>query len=106
MADVTNAEAIRFVNEVIRPMAERLRALTHLVESADTQWQNGIGTLMTADLAGNIMDGREAEGVSRLTANDVVLLMAQVETIKTQLTGVGVQSVIAKPCVRPLNVES
>jgi hypothetical protein len=92
--------SIRFVNEAVRPMAEQLRALSHDLSDVLTTWHNGIGAVMTADMLAAIEDGREAEGVSRLTCNDVVGLMAQITAINNVLTGVGVASVIAKPCVR------
>ncbi len=97
-------EAVKFVNEQIRPMAERLRALKVEIDAMTTTWHSGIGALMMADLSGQIQDGRESEGVSRLTANDVVGLMATVEAIQTTLGETGRAAVISKPCVRPLRV--
>lgn len=91
--------AIRFVNEAVRPMAERLRTLTHDLEDMLTTWHGGIGALMTADLAAAVEDGRAGEGVTQLTCNDVVGLMAQVTAINDALTATGVPAVISKPCV-------
>ena len=97
-------ESIKFVNEQVRPAAEKLRALQAELNAMLTTWHSGIGTAMTADLAAPIEDGREAEGISRLTANDVVNLMAAVTDVQAALDEVGRAAVIAKPCVRPLRV--
>lgn len=99
---ITNAQAVRFVNEVIRPKAEQLRALKAEIDGAMATWHGGLGAVFTADMAGLVADGREAEGVSRLTGNDVVLLISQMEAMQTQLNGGGVAAVISKPCVRTL----
>lgn len=98
---ITNAEAIRFTNEVVRPMAEKLRSLTYELDADIAQWYGGLGALFTADLAGLVSDGREDQGVSRLTGNDVVGLVNQMVALQTVLKGAGVMDVIVKPCVRP-----
>ena len=95
---------IKFVNEQIRPTAEKLRALQAELSAMLTTWHNGTGAAMTADLAAPIDDGREAEGISRLTCNDVVNLMAAVTDVQSALNEAGRAAVIAKPCVRPLKV--
>ena len=101
---ITNYEAIQFTNDTIRPMAEKLRALKYEIDNAMLKYNSGIGAVCVADMSGIVEDGREAEGVSRLTGNDVVGLAVQMATIQTQLAGVGVMDVIIKPCVRPLRV--
>lgn len=99
---ITDTVAIRYSNEVIRPMAEKLRNLKAEIDSHMLQWHGGIGAIFTADMAGLVDDGREAEGVSRLTGNDIVGLVNQMSALQTQLAGVGVMEVISKPCVQPL----
>ena len=105
MADITNPEAIAFCNEYIRPLAEQVRALKARIDAAGTRWFSGVNTTVGASSADQIADGREAEGVSRLTAADVTNLMSQLLTIQAQLEQGGVAGVIEKPCVRPLNVQ-
>ena len=99
---ITDPVAIRYSNEVVRLMAEKLRNLKAEIDSHMLQWHGGIGAIFTADMAGLVDDGREAEGVSRLTGNDIVGLVNQMSTLQTQLAGVGVMEVISKPCVQPL----
>jgi hypothetical protein len=102
MADIVSAEAIRYVNEQIRPLAEAIRALKARVDASLTTYNAGVGTVFYNNAADPIMDGREAEGVSRLTGNDILLFVTQMIAFQTQLNGVGVANVISKPCVRPL----
>ena len=99
---ITDPVAIRYSNEVVRLMAEKLRNLKAEIDSHMLQWHGGIGAIFTADMAGLVDDGREADGVSLLTGNDIVGLVNQMSTLQTQLAGVGVMEVISKPCVQPL----
>lgn len=101
---ITDEITIRYTNEVIRPMAEKIRALKAEIDSHMLQWHGGIGAVCNADLNGTIEDGRESEGVTRLTGNDATLLINQMIAIQTLLDGVGVMNVIVKPCVNPLRV--
>lgn len=98
---VTNAEAIRFVNEFIRPMSERLRQMKRDIDQATVTWIGGMSEHFpnTADA---IQDGRESEGVSRLTSADVMAVVNQLALIQAQLNGAGVTAIISKPCVRHL----
>jgi len=104
MAEITNAEAIRFCNEQIRPLAERMRALKIEVDAALTTWFAGVSTVIGSSAGDTIEDGRGDEGVSRLTAADVTNLGVQMIAYQTQLNQAGVAGVVSKPCVRPVRV--
>lgn len=99
MAEITSPEAVRWTNEVVRPLAERARALKAEVDAATVAWYAGLNVAIpnTADV---IADGREAEGVSRLKGSDVHGFLAQV------IGGVGGlnEQIVSLPCVRPLRV--
>lgn len=96
MADITNPQAIRFVNEQVRPLCERLRALKAEFDALAPIWYGGINTVITNSTQDAIADGREAEGVSRLTGADIHGAVAQ-------FLGVTPNSeIIAKPCVHAL----
>lgn len=100
---MNDPQAIRYVNEVIRPLSERLRDLRDDLANALATWHGtGIGAAMTADLQAAIDDGRDAEGVSQLTANDVVGTMTLATNVQAVLDATGVSAVIAKPCVRAM----
>jgi hypothetical protein len=97
MADVTDPNVIRFVNEQVRPLCEQARALKARVGAMTTDWFAGINAKVPND-ASAIQDGRTAEGVSRLTGANVNsavgTLIAAHDAINDQ--------VAALPCVRPL----
>jgi hypothetical protein len=99
MADIVDPIVIRFCNEIIRPVAEELRAIKYRIDSAMVTWYGGMNTLVPND-SSPVADGREGEGVSRLTGIDVNGLVAQMAALKYQLEQSGVPQVISKPCVR------
>ncbi len=104
MADITSAEAIRYTNEVIRPLAEEFRALKVRVDAALVQWFAGMDKTITND-ASAVKDGRDSEGVSRLSGSDIVNFISQLAAFQAQLNAAGVANVVAKPCVRALSVQ-
>jgi hypothetical protein len=103
MADITNPEAIRFCDEQVRPLAEKMRALKAEADATMVDWYGGINAEIPND-ASAIDDGRESEGVSRMTGINVNSFMAQVAGYQTQLNAGGVADVISMPCVRTLEV--
>jgi hypothetical protein len=104
MPDITSPEAIRFTNEIVRPLAESMRALKARADSALVTWFAGLNSVITNSASDPVQDGREAEGVSRLTGADVNSLVGQLAAYQTALQISGVPGVISKPCVRPLEV--
>lgn len=104
MADITNTEVIRWTNEVVRPLSEKLRALDLEVQAALTTWYAQISASVPVDAEAMLQDGREADGVSRLSGNDIVLLVTQLAGVKTLMDGAGVRNVVSKPCVRAVSV--
>lgn len=100
---IANPQALRFVNERIRPLAEELRALNLECQDILAVWNGGMNSLFPNDTTA-IDDGREAEGVSRLRGQDIHNMMTLVDQLNTRFTAAGVQTVIQKPCVRRLEV--
>jgi len=96
MADITDPQAIRFVNEQVRPLCERARALKAEIDAMTTAWYGGINAKFPND-SSPLVDGRAAEGVSQLTG-------AQVNSAVGQLIGIAPNAeIVAAPCVRPLS---
>ena len=104
MADIIDPQAIRFVNEEIRPLAEGLRAYKARVDAALLTWNGGINTTIGTEAGDIVQDGREDQGVSRLSGADVTNFVAKLEALQTQLDQAGVAQVVNKPCVRTLEV--
>jgi hypothetical protein len=101
---ITDPEVIKFCNQIVRPLAERLRADKAELGSHNIDWTE-IQDKIPNSAEETIEDGREAEGASRLTGKDVWDLMyAACGPIKTAIEQVGATT-INKPCVRPLRVE-
>lgn len=98
---ITDPQAIRFTNEVIRPLSEQLRALKANIDAATFAWNGGISALVPNDAAELLNDGRQAEGVSRLTGADIRAVVTILANVRAQVT----DATISKPCVRPLRAE-
>lgn len=103
MADIVDPRAIKFSNEVVRPLAESMRLLKAQVDSAMVKWFDGMNTLIP-NTSDTIVDGRTAEGISVLVGTDITNLVTQILAYQTQLNQTGVPQVISKPCVRSLVV--
>lgn len=93
---MNNPEAIRFANEVVRPLCEEARGLEVRLGALATSWNGGLSAVFGADTNAAVEDGRDAEGVSRLTCFNVIQAVEQ-------LLGVTLNAeIIQKPCVRVL----
>lgn len=97
---ITDPQAIKFANEQVRPLAEDIRALLARLAAAETVWYGGLNTLNPNDAQELLDDGREAEGISRLTGADINSFMAVALAMKAASN----PEIVAKPCVRPLQV--
>lgn len=100
---ITNPQAIRFANEQVRPLAEKLRALKAEIDSMMVDWFGGVNAIIPNDNNELLEDGREAEGVSRLDGDDIVGLIIVAQGVQSTLNTAGYADRIAKPCVRPLD---
>ena len=67
---ITDPEAIKFVNEYIRPMCEQIRSSNAKGADFAIKWA-GISAGFPNDAAEMLEDGREDEGISRLTGADI-----------------------------------
>jgi hypothetical protein len=99
---ITNTEVIKYSNEVIRPMSEKIRALKVELDSAMTTWFGTISANCPNDAGEILEDGRSTEGISILTGADITSLVVVMQSLQTPLNVAGVSDVISKPCVRPL----
>ena len=99
MADITDAEAIKFVNEYIRPMCENIRYMKARGDDFALKWAQ-VSASFPNDTS-LVEDGRGAEGVSRLTGADINAVATVFNTLLGDIDATAT-SVIAKPCIRPL----
>jgi len=99
MPGITGAEEIKFVNEYIRPMCENIRYMKARGDDFALKWA-GLSGGFPNDTS-MIEDGREAEGISRLTGADINAVANVFNTLLGDID-TAAEAVIAKPCVRPL----
>jgi len=98
---ITDPEAIKFVNEYIRPMCENVRYMGARGTDFANKWAQ-IGALFPDSALETVEDGRENQGVSRLTGADINAVAGAFTTLLSEISGATAQAVISKPCVRPL----
>lgn len=98
---ITDPEAIKFVNEYIRPMCEQVRYMGARGSDFANKW-----SLLAADFPNDaaelVEDGRDAEGISRLTGEDINATATVFLTLLASIGTPEAQATISKPCVRPL----
>jgi hypothetical protein len=102
-ATITDPEALKFVKEEIRPVAEQIRALKVRADNLILKWDNFISTKI-ANTSDSIEDGRELEGVSRLIGQDINKMMTLLKVIQTKLNETGIANTVEKPCVQRLEI--
>jgi len=97
---ITDPEAIKFVNEYIRPMCEQIRSSNAKGADFAIKWA-GISGSFPNDPTEIVEDGREASGVSRLSGADIQAVASVFDSLLGDLD-ITAQAIIQKPCVRPL----
>lgn len=96
---ITSPEAIRFVNEQVRPLCEEARALMARINAMQTLWFSGLNTVFPNDTTA-VADNRDADGSSRLTGAHVNSAVGNLISIQTASN----TQIIEKPCVRAISV--
>ena len=96
---ITGPEEIKFVNEYIRPMCETLRYMKARGDDFAIKWAGLSGGFPNDTSV--VEDGRDAEGISRLTGADINAVATVFNTLLGDIDATA-ETVIAKPCVRPL----
>lgn len=103
MAAITDPEALAFVNQRVRPNAERIRALVTLITDMETDWFNGTNTAFSEGT--DTVEDRLAEGLPALTAAEITNFVTAAIAIRDQITPVaGRTALVEKACVRPLDI--
>ena len=97
---ITDAEAIKFTNDYIRPMCENLRYMSARGADWAIKWAELSGKFPNK-LEEVIEDGREAEGISRLNGADINAVATVFASLLT-IMDASAQTAVNKPCVRPL----
>ena len=100
--------AVSYVNENLRPLCEKLRAIQAELQTSLAKYVVEIAPITAAaDPADILADGREDEGVSRLSAGDVALVMGLAQALSDLVEDTANQNAVGamhKACVRPLRI--
>lgn len=100
MADITDPTVIAYINEYIRPTADRRVGLNATRNIQIAKWFATMSGLLAANADSDvILDGSENGGRTPLTKGDVVAFMTQELAMQTQEAGAGVFDVLSKPSV-------
>lgn len=79
---ITDPAAIRFVNERIRPLADRLARMNALLALLLGEWDaKGMADLIPDDAAAAVEDGRASEGIVQVTGADVRDIVKLAQTL-------------------------
>lgn len=97
---ITDQRAVKFTNEVVRPLSEDIRNLVARIEAAKISWFAGTNVLFPNRIDAALDDGRDGEGVSRLTGADVNSFMA----IAINMQAASNAEIISKPTVRAMKI--
>ena len=110
MADITNQQVIKFCNEEVRPISEELVKIKVVVDDILNSWNATIQPIISGNTGTDVViDGREQQGVTPLTKQDIVDLGSVLIDIQSLLNGasvdaaaINVANAISKPNVRSL----
>ena len=106
--DITDPEVVRYCNVYLRPFAERLRAIkAELTDATAAYAANVDGLLVQYVSADPVIDGREAEGIGRITKIDMIRLRTLMVNLSTVLADASVtdpDTLLATFTVRPLRI--
>jgi hypothetical protein len=107
MANITEPDVTTYVNQVVRPMADRMVGLKLALDAELATWNAHVGPLLVslgAQAADPIHDGSELDGRTTITYNDLLLFVTQMTNLQTSWNGVGVFDVINKPRVNTIGL--
>ena len=83
MADIDNAQAVRFCNEQIRILADVLLSAVRTAQNVREYYyaHPELGDLFYAGIADNVADGSETDGRPIITGNDVMGLITRADEL-------------------------
>lgn len=83
MAEITNVEAVRFCNEKVRPIADRLAQFYYAAKAVSQEWTANpdLATLIAYNNADLVVDGSAMDGrhpVSGVEANNLMTRLMEI----------------------------
>jgi len=90
----------KYLSEVIRPIAEKMRNLDYEIQAALVEW----GKVRVKNDVTKYNDGRIDQGIPAVTGAEITNVVTQMQAYKALMEKVGVRDVIAKPTVQALRI--
>lgn len=108
MTDITDPEVVRYCNVYLRPFAEQLRDIKAALTDATAEYTANVNGLLSQYVSADpVIDGRDAEGIGRITK----IAMLRMRTLMTNLSTVLADASVTDPdtllatfTVRPLRI--
>jgi len=100
---ITDPEAIRFTNEIVRPYCEKMRNMYWEFKALAPYWVDTIAAMVPNDPSEILVDGRDSD--TELTGSDITNFIIEASNYMTAIEQAGVLSAIQKPCVRAFRSE-
>lgn len=101
MAAITDPVALKFVDEVLRPLAELVRDINHKISNAEMAWFNGVNAVLTGS---NTVENRVDDGCPILTGTECTNMVAALMAVRDASTeSGGREALIQKFTVTPLD---
>ena len=90
MAQITNPEAVAFVNQKIRVASDKLAQMYYLAKSVSQEWTaTGLGTIIAYDNADFVVDGAATDGRHPATGVNVNNLMNRLSELVADMEASG-----------------
>ena len=90
MADITNAEAIRFSNEKARVAADKLAQCYYFAKLVKQEWDaNSLNTIITNSVDDEVVDGAQTDGRHIISGADVTNIVTRCSEFITDMEDSG-----------------
>ena len=105
---ITDPRAVKFANEVVRPLSEKLRDVFEDIARANQAWTDEVQPLIPNDVNEVLQDGRTAEGVTTLDGQEINAIRSIWVQLANFRAGSAVTSIasvdtkLTRACVRTL----
>jgi len=104
MPDIINPIVIKWANEELRPFAEYTLGGFLNAKEFIANYDDSIDDLLASHVDGDMLDdGRESEGVSRLTKADITGFVNVIKAVQGMITD-PIRSAVRKPTVRKISL--
>lgn len=102
--DITDAGAIRWVGEELRPVAERVRDLNALMNNLIAAWSLDMGDLIGSSPDDLLLDTYQDEATNSLTAAQINTFMIGMGMLTDILNAPGAMDSIHRASIRPMRI--